>query len=241
MLLHMNRTFSITLVLLASLIMVGCRASVGYKPPIVPIRLIVDSERNVSIVGDATLLTPVGSFSIGAEYVLKRDDNSLLVIIRDRKQGNNGFDTIYRLRSGPDHFVAVVNGRNTIQVVDRQVMIDVTEGNIESIEFRPALENISETSGISWQPWPLGYQPFALAKSAYNDSTIDKWYGIGFLWFLFRLVLAIIGLAVDMFLIVFLGIGVILHTFFGITVRNIYFGLLALYLLALLFLGLGSK
>ncbi|MBI4771454.1 MAG: hypothetical protein HY784_13860 [Chloroflexi bacterium] len=79
-----------------------------------------------------------------------------------------------------------------------------------------------------WQPWPLGYHPFALAKWAYDDSTIGQWYGLGFLWFLLRFVLAVLLGLLDLVLIVVLGVGVLLHSLLGVTARNVYFGFLAL-------------
>ncbi len=88
-----------------------------------------------------------------------------------------------------------------------------------------------------WTPFRVTYRPFALATWAYDDSTIDQWYGLGFLWFLGRLVLAIVLLPVDLILIVILGIGAALQRLLGETARNIYFGLLALFVLLMLWAG----
>lgn len=88
-----------------------------------------------------------------------------------------------------------------------------------------------------WTPFRVTYRPFALASWAYDDGTIDKWYSLGFAWFLVRLVLAIVALPVDLILIVLLGIGAVLQWLIGETARNIYFGLLALLFLIGLFGG----
>jgi len=68
------------------------RVKVEYKPPFIPAKLVIDNQGNVAIEGEASLVTPVGEFSIGAEYELKREEDSLLVIIRDRKKDASGFD-----------------------------------------------------------------------------------------------------------------------------------------------------
>lgn len=220
---------------LITLSLAGCNSPanpyVEYKPPVLPVKLVIQ-QSGVSIEGEAEIVTPVGTFSIGAEYTLKHEDDSILVIIRDKKRGTIGFDTIYRIHTGIDEFVAIVNGKTTIQIVNRQILIDVTDGNIQSIEFRKALPSIPETPSSFWQPFPLGYHPFAFTTWAYDDSTISEWYGLGFLWFIIRLVLAFIMLLLDLIVIFFLGIGVILHSIFGITVRNIYFGLLGLFIIS---------
>jgi hypothetical protein len=204
------------------------RVKVEYRPLFIPVKLVIDNRGNVSVEGEASLVTPVGVFSIGAEYELKREDDGLLVIIRDQKKGTNGFDTIYRIHSGGDEFVAVVNGTTTIQIMNRQILIDVSDGSVKSIEFKEASAAISEAANAFWKPFPLGYHPFAFTEWAYDDSTIDKWYGLGFLWFCLRLILAAIFAFVDLIIILILGIGVVLHSVFGVTVRNIYFGLLGI-------------
>lgn len=86
--------------------------------------------------------------------------------------------------------------------------------------------------GGFWTPFSVSYHPFALTRWAYDDSTIDQGYGFGFLWFVARLLLAIVALPLDLILIVTLGIGAALHSWFGETVRNIYFGLLTLFVLS---------
>jgi hypothetical protein len=115
----------------------GCGSmTVSYRPPFLPVKLAVDSQGNVSVVGEVSLVTFIGEFSIGAEYVLKSAPETVTVIIRNRGKGQWGTDTIYRVRTGRDKFVAVINGRTLVQIENNQVLIDITDAKVESIEFK---------------------------------------------------------------------------------------------------------
>jgi hypothetical protein len=208
-----------------------CRGKASYKPPLIPAKLVFDNYGAISVEGELSFFTLVGEFSIGAEYSLKREANRVLVIVRDSRKPPNGFDIIYRLNSDREEFVAVVNGTTLVQVLNRQVLIDVSSGSVKTIEFKYAENTIAQEHSAWWKAFPLGYYPFALVQWMYDDSCIGKWYGLGFLWFLLRFALSLIALFVDFILIFFLGIGVVLHSIFNETVRNIYFGFLGLLLL----------
>ncbi|MGO9162068.1 MAG: hypothetical protein ACLP7J_15375, partial [Streptosporangiaceae bacterium] len=59
------------------------------------------------------------------------------------------------------------------------------------------------------------YKPFMLCGWAYDDSTLTKWYGIGFIWFLLRLVLAAFLFIVDLVFTIFFLIGQVVFMLFG--------------------------
>ncbi|HVO73327.1 MAG TPA: hypothetical protein VMT35_04845 [Ignavibacteriaceae bacterium] len=121
---------------LLSFIVYSCRpdkVEIEYKPLFIPAKLVLDNQGNVSIKGETSIVTLIGEFSINAQYKLQSEENSIIVILRDRNKGTNGFDKIYRIRSNQDEFVAVVNGTTTIQIVNRQVLIDVSNGGVKSI------------------------------------------------------------------------------------------------------------
>lgn len=70
-------------------ILSGCTAyepavgiSASYKPPMLPVKLIIDTKGNVTIKGEASLVTPIGTFSIGADYSVRTTQDSILVILR---------------------------------------------------------------------------------------------------------------------------------------------------------------
>ncbi len=86
----------------------------------------------------------------------------------------------------------------------------------------------------------FGYHPFVLTSLAYDDSTINKWKGIGFLVFLIRLILAVIAFVVDIILTIVIGAGVLVGCLFGATVQNIFYGVLALSTLILIVMELSE-
>ncbi|MFB9719197.1 hypothetical protein [Planobispora longispora] len=79
--------------------------------------------------------------------------------------------------------------------------------------------------------------PFVLSRWAYDDSTISSWFGLGFLWFLIRLVVALIPGLVDLVLIVACVVAAIAFVLFGTTGQNIVYGLEALLALFIAFAG----
>ena len=51
----------------------------SYKPPLLPVALVVDAN-GVRVEGDASIVTPIGQFSIGAKYDMpKRDAGTVYV------------------------------------------------------------------------------------------------------------------------------------------------------------------
>jgi hypothetical protein len=213
---------------------------VTYKPPLLPVELSLGPS-GFSVKGDATLATVIGDFSIGAKYDLPtRETGGIYVILRDRK---TGYDKIFEIRTGNDQVSAVVNGTTTITVTKDQVLIDVTNGTIKSVQFkRTSSTGVTEASSSGWitanrhkaaARWDEGwreswYHPLQLAKWAYGDSTIEKWYGVGFVWFLLRLLFAIVLFLVDAILTVGFVVGQAAFLLFGPTGRDASYGLMIL-------------
>jgi hypothetical protein len=210
-----------------------------YKPAFLPVEFTIDSK-GISVEGDSELATPIGSFSIGAQYSLPQPNpDTIYVILRNRR---TGFDRIFQVQSGGDQFMAVVNGTTSISITNNQVLIDVTNGKIKRIAFKRVSNQIAEGSQGSWLQrvshaanarWDEGwkeswYKPYALTGWAYSDSTINKWYGIGFVWFLLRLVLAIVCAIIDTILSLGFLLGQAGFLIFGPTGRDVIYGLLVL-------------
>ncbi|MCK2242600.1 MULTISPECIES: hypothetical protein [unclassified Crossiella] len=225
--------------LLAPLLLIACgsQPQVGFTPALLPVKFSI-SASGVSVSGDKTLVTPIGVFSIGAKYSLPdKDADSIYVVIRDRRTGDTGFDHTYQVRSGQGEFTAVVDGRTTVQVVDRQVLIDVTEGKIESIELKGVekVAAVKEDNPLvrfvnNWTAhWRESiYAPFALFSWAYDDSTMGEWYGLGFVWFLLRLLFALLLLVPDLILTGVFAVAGVGYALLGETARNIVYGLAVL-------------
>jgi hypothetical protein len=112
-----------------------------------PVALSIGAS-GVSIEGIKSLATPIGTFSIGALYELPpRNPGSTYVILRDR---HTGFDKIYKVQTGADQFMAVVNGTTSISITNGQVLIDTTGGTIKRITFKRVSDPISQRGKANW-------------------------------------------------------------------------------------------
>lgn len=212
----------------------------GFKPSILPFQISIGASGKSTIEGDVSWVTAIGEFSIGAQYQLPpRKPSSIYVILRNR---HTGYDKIYEVRTNGGRFNAIVNGTTSITVTNDQVLIDVTNGKIRSVSFKQVSNQVAEASGAGWWPktrhavaarWDAGwsqswYKPYGLAKWAYSDSTIEQWYGVGFVWFLLRLVFAIILALLDTLLTLGFLLGQLAFIAFGPTGRDVIYGLLVL-------------
>lgn len=214
----------------------GGSAQGSYKPTFLPFKISYSPGSGLVVSGDKSVVTPLGEFSIGAKYTLpKPPADAIRVVLRDRSAG---FDEIYDLGGHAGEFEATLDGTTKIQVHDRTVRIDVTQAQVKSIEFKPAQVTAEEASpnllnqGIDrWQRyWDDGfYSPLALSRWAYDDSTMGKWYGLGFVWFLIRLLLALILGILDIVLVLICVFAACFYVFFGDTGRNIAYGLSCLF------------
>jgi len=103
------------------------------------------SSSGISVEGSASIVTPIGTFSIGASYSLPSPGNeSIYVIIRDQ---GTGFDHIYEVHGGTNQLTAVINGTTRITVTGGEVLIDVSAGSVENIRLAKATTPISISSG----------------------------------------------------------------------------------------------
>jgi len=246
----------VALILLAALLPASAcdqgttEPSAGFKPILLPVKFSIGPQ-GVSVTGDSSIVTPIGEFSITARYTLpNRPRDSIFVIIRDYKRGRDGTDDIYLVRSGGDNFTAVVNGETTIGVRDGQVTIDITKGTIKSIQFQqiePVAAKAEQGAIEAWwsngvRKWNAGwkssfYKPFAMTRWAYDDSTIGKAYGLGFVWFMLRFTLTVVLAVVDLLLTLIFVVAQGAYWFWGPTGRNIVWGLVALPIFWLLVTG----
>lgn len=119
----------------------------SYKPEFLPVALSI-SQSGISIEGTQSIVTPIGTFSIGALYELPpRDPSSIYVTLRDRR---TGFDRIFEVRTGADQFMAVVNGTTGISIANGQVLIDITDGSIKQVSFKQVPDQISQQHNSNW-------------------------------------------------------------------------------------------
>lgn len=164
---------AVFLISIITSMLVGCSTSVSYKHPLLPVKLVIDNAGNVSVVGEVSIVTFIGEFSIGAEYTINSEPDSILVIIRDQNKSSHGLDTIYRVRSNGDKLTVVLNGETTVQVADNQVLIDITNADVKSIEFKRAEDSGVASSGF-WKTGEDKYRPFKVMQRAIDK---DTWFG----------------------------------------------------------------
>ncbi|MEW2375671.1 hypothetical protein AB0883_06130 [Micromonospora sp. NPDC047812] len=227
------------MLLLLLLVLAGCdpetEGKVRYKPVLLPVSLTVGPD-GVAVEGETSFVTPIGEFSIGAQYSLPpRDGSTIYVLLRDRKKGKTGFDRVFKVQSGRDQLTVVVNGTTTIQVENGQVLIDITGGAVKKVQFKRVDQAAVKEGGDSFwgktdAKWSKGwesslYKPFVLTRWAYDDSTIDKWCGLGFVWFLMRLAMTLVLLLVDLVLSSIFLVAQIAYLIFEATGRNVVWGI----------------
>jgi hypothetical protein len=147
-----NKIWFVALAVVLAVLCSGCsgenvNAGVTIKPVFLPMAFSI-GRSGISIVGNKSIATPIGVFSIGASYELPpRAGDSIYVILRDRR---TGFDHIYDVQTGVDQFAAVINGITSIAVTNGQVLIDVTSGSIKQVAFRQVTDKVSEAPHAGW-------------------------------------------------------------------------------------------
>jgi hypothetical protein len=114
---------------------VSVNADVGYTPPFLPITLTIDTNGNIAIHGNASIVTPVGTFTVAADVSkgLAGTSGNTLLIIRHRK-GGSIVDDVYTVQS--DKITVIVDGLTELVVTNGRVFLDATKAHIRSIEIR---------------------------------------------------------------------------------------------------------
>lgn len=213
---------------------------VEYRPVLLPIKFTVGKD-GVDVSGQTRLITPIGEFGINIKKALHdRPAGAVHVIIRDRNRGPHGSDRVYLVRAGGDAIKVIVDGRTEIDITDGQVVVDVTDGDVQEFQLArlEPVGQVEENAIAAWwheadRRWDAGwaesiYHPFMLTRWAYDDSTIGKGYGAGFVWFLLRLFLALLLLLVDLVLTALFLVAQLAYHLWGPTGRNVVWGVAVL-------------
>lgn len=108
-----------------------------YKPPFAPVTFAIDTNGTISVQGNFSIATPIGTFGLEANIAdsLQPQDNTILLIIR-HKQGGKVVDDVYKIQTGQDEVRVVTNGTTVIDVTSHKVFIDASSGSIQSISVR---------------------------------------------------------------------------------------------------------
>lgn len=117
-------------------------AWVAYQLPVLPIEFVWDSDGKFTIKGKASIATPIGTFSFGTNYTptlvasrhwtepsVPAPVGNLDVIIRDLAK-NEG--QVYSISSNDREFIAVINGSANLRIKDRQIIIDISNGQVST-------------------------------------------------------------------------------------------------------------
>lgn len=110
-------------------------ADIGYSPPFLPVTLTVDTSGHIALHGDLSIVTPVGTFSIGANVSSSMESvpGGTLLIIRHREDGKLS-DTVYTIHR--QKIVVVTNGKTIITVTNSRVFIDASKGRVMHISVQ---------------------------------------------------------------------------------------------------------
>ena len=142
-----------SMILLTFFLLQPCYAAdvgVFWKPPFLPFKLHLGSD-GISVQGDASIVTPIGAFGIGASVPVIEspkptminnvpvEKNDLLLVIRNRNQWG---DKIYKISDGKDISV-FTDGETLITASNGNVVIDVSNGNVREIKFAGKVETVS--------------------------------------------------------------------------------------------------
>lgn len=128
-------------------------------------------------------------------------NQGLIFIFHDERREPK--DVYYQICTEGDEFTATINGRTTIQVTNRKVTIDITDGSIESVQFEvQGVSNKRLEGGCAyWKPFAFDYWPFKYALWALDDAKPED----NLLVYVARLALAILLGIFDIFLYIALG------------------------------------
>lgn len=143
----------ITMILFVS----GCgdfsaSGGVSYQPPFAPIIFTLNSNGIITIQGNASIVTPLGTFAIDANVsdTLQPEDNALLVIIRYNQKGTV-VDTAYKIATQQE-VIVVLDAKTTLQITNKRILIDASKGTVKTIEVKgvtPDNTPVLQTSGNS--------------------------------------------------------------------------------------------
>jgi hypothetical protein len=120
---------------------------VSYKLPLIPLEIVFGSD-GISFHGTKTIVTPIGSFSLGySKYASKFDEDYTYVIIEDMNQKK---EHIYKIKD-KKKLKLVSEGRTEITITKNRVHILLEKGSYFKVSFSVEEESlIQSTSTTKW-------------------------------------------------------------------------------------------
>jgi uncharacterized membrane protein (UPF0127 family) len=128
------------LVTLLCAVTTGCSGEFGYRPPLSPIEITLDTDGKIKIKAERALVTPLGTFSFEAAVEFPDDGSTLLVIahpvddrlVQDRFRINSD-ETLGACLDGT-FYSEFSNGRIYLQTTDETATIRVLRSNAAAQE-----------------------------------------------------------------------------------------------------------
>lgn len=153
MLTHILRRLCAVPSLVLALLLSSCgffNTEVSYKPPFLPIMISYDFKGKFSIKASKSIVTPVGSFSLGVSWHgSEKDDEPLILVVRHRAEFAvmDDYFTVTEQRIDVE-----VDGLNTVEVTRKRVVVDASAGQLRSITVRDPRVPRSPMGGANIHP-----------------------------------------------------------------------------------------
>ena len=136
---------------------VDATADVAYKPPLMPIRFVVDSDRGITATLNGSFATPIGTFEVGGGVERSLEDDSFELAFVD---AGRDVETIYCVRSETSlqFTITTLSGEVSGSVEDQRVTLDVSDATSVTINSRPgsdigvAIPDLAEGDCLSSTP-----------------------------------------------------------------------------------------
>ncbi len=165
--------------LIIALVMVlsGCSpvVQVGYRPPFLPITFLIDTLGHISVQASASIVTEVGEFSVTASDTVNPPDDGFLIVIRHLHDGTIS-DAAYQIHSGDDEVDVTVDGHIELQITNKRVLVDASQGQVRNIVVKNNASSPGSTSAVSVGQANAcqSVQAFANASSATAGSSFPE-------------------------------------------------------------------
>jgi formylglycine-generating enzyme required for sulfatase activity len=126
----------------------GCSQSISYKPTGFPLKVTINNRGEVLFGAEASISTPIGAFSIGVEQTINPEEDIITLIVRDRRKAADKVDAVYRIQMEDQNVVVTLDGKTTLEISKRLIVVDVTEGTVRTIEFTKKNHNSGQTQPL---------------------------------------------------------------------------------------------
>jgi hypothetical protein len=126
---------------------------VGYKPPLLPITLVIGTDGEVKVKAGVEFITPIGTFSVDADLIethiyetLEDDPDSVILVVRTRR-GTLLHDHVYQVLS--QEIIVTLDGHILLAVSRNRILVDASDGQFHTINVRSPLSEHESTAELA--------------------------------------------------------------------------------------------